>query len=92
VKAGAVETIKFWWKLKYFEEKSWKQIRKHLTFEEPEAEAFFIKHGTGMWKRELLNFCGSGSSTFKERSWKQTPKRLTLYGAGSRNILLLPNP
>jgi len=22
-------------------------------FEEPEAEAFFIKHGTGMWKRKL---------------------------------------
>jgi len=21
-------------------------------FEEPEAEAFFIKHGTGMWKRK----------------------------------------
>jgi len=31
---------------------------------EPEAEAFFIKHGAGMWKR--LIFCGSGSTLKKE--------------------------
>jgi len=32
------------WKRKHFEE-SWKRTWKHLIFEEPEAEAFFIKHG-----------------------------------------------
>jgi len=36
-----------------------KQTRKHLIFEEPEAEAFFIKYGAGMLKR--LNFCGNGA-------------------------------
>jgi len=53
-------------------------------FEESEAEAFFIKHGAGMWKR--LNFCGS-ESTLKKleakanseatnfiRSWKRKQK------------------
>jgi len=40
-----------------------------LIFEEPKAEAFFIKHGAGMWKRKRLkrlNFCGSGSTLKKE--------------------------
>jgi len=35
-------------------------------FEEPEAEAFFIKHGAGIWKRKRLYFCGSGSTLKKE--------------------------
>jgi len=58
-------------------------------FEEPEAEAFFKKHGAGMWKRKRrkrLNFCGS-STLEKEaesgrnsevtnfiRSWKRKQK------------------
>jgi len=41
-----------------------------LTFENPEAKAFFTKHGTGMWKWKLeekqFNFCGSGSTLKKE--------------------------
>jgi len=84
VKAVAV---KFLWQRKHFEERSWKQkqTRKHLTFEEPEAEAIFIKHVTGMWKQswKRLNFCGNRSTL--KRGWKrkQTRKRLTLYGAGS---------
>jgi len=46
------EAVKFVWKQKHFKERSWKRkrTRKHLTFEEPKAEAFFIKHGEGMWK------------------------------------------
>jgi len=45
--AEAVEAVKRLWKRKYFEEKSWKrkQIRSIWLFEEPEAEAFFIKYG-----------------------------------------------
>jgi len=36
-------------------------------FEEPEAEAFFIKHAAGKRKRwKRLNFCGSGSTLKKE--------------------------
>jgi len=30
-----------------------------LLFEEPEAKAFFIKHGAGMWKRLILRESGS---------------------------------
>jgi len=52
VEAEAVEAVKFLWKRKHFEERSWKQTLKHLTFKEPEAEAFFIKHGVGMWRRK----------------------------------------
>jgi len=60
-----LEVVKFLWNRKHFEERSWnlKRIRKHLTFEEPEAETFFIKHEAGMWKRKRwkrLNFYGSG--------------------------------
>jgi len=75
---------KFLWKRKHFEERSWKRTRKHLTFWEPEAKAFFIKYGAGMWKRKRLNFCESGSILKKKleaeansaatnfmRSWKR---------------------
>jgi len=60
------EAVKFLWKQKPFEERSWKRkgTLKHWLFEDPEAEAFFIKHRAGMWKR--LNFCGSGSILKKE--------------------------
>jgi len=37
--------------------KKLKAARKHFTFEEPKAEAFFIEHAAG--KRKLLTFCGS---------------------------------
>jgi len=49
-----LEAVIFLWKRKYFKERSWKrkQTRKQLT-EETEAEAFFIKHGAGMWKQKL---------------------------------------
>jgi len=72
-----LEAVKLLWKQKHFKERSWKQkhfkerswkrkrTRKHLIFEEPEAETFFIKHGAGMWKRKRwkqLNFCGSGQA------------------------------
>jgi len=30
--AEAVEAVQFLWKRKHFEERSWKQTRKHLTF------------------------------------------------------------
>jgi len=45
-----MKAVKFLWKRKLFEERSWKrkQIRKCLTF-----WGFFIKHGAGMWKRKL---------------------------------------
>jgi len=42
------------WKRKHFEDRNWKQTRKHWLFKEPEAKAFFyetfykkifIKHG-----------------------------------------------
>jgi len=40
------------------------------VFEEPEAKAFFIKHGAaGMWKRKRwkrLNFCRSGNTLKKK--------------------------
>jgi len=52
-------------------------------FEEPEA--FFIKHGAGMWKQKLeaVKFLWKRKwKHFEEKSWKQTRKRLTLYGAG----------
>jgi len=39
-------------------------------FEEPDVEAFFIKHGAGMWKRKLLKFCGNGSTLNKEAGRK----------------------
>jgi len=44
---------------------------------EPEAEAFFIKHGAGMWKleAEAVKFSWK-QKHFKERSWKQTRKWL----------------
>jgi len=64
------EAVKFLWKWKHFEERSWKQTRKHLTFEEPEAEAF-----SKTWNRdveaEAVNFSWKRNH-FKERSWKQT--------------------
>jgi len=70
--------VKFLWKRKHFEERSWKRkrTRKHLTFDEPEAEAFFIKHEVGVWKRKLeaeavkaVNFYGSGNrSTLKKKA------------------------
>jgi len=40
------------------------ELRSIWLFEEPEAEAFFVKHGKGMWKR--LNFCENGSTLKKE--------------------------
>jgi len=57
-----LEAVNFLWKRKHFE-----GAGSILLFEEPEAEGFFIKHGTGMWKH------------FEERSWKrkQIRKRLT---------------
>jgi len=50
------------WKRKHFEERSWKlkQFWSIWLFEE--AEAFFIKHGAGMWKRNLEAEAGSGRS------------------------------
>jgi len=72
-----VEAVKFLWKQKHFEERSWKrkQTRKHLNFEE--SEAFFIKHGAGMWERKLeaetveaVKFLWKRKH-FKERSWKR---------------------
>jgi len=76
-----VEAVKFFWKRKHFEERSWKQIWKHLTFWGAVAEAFFIKHGAGMYVK-AVKFLWKWKH-FEERSWKQTRKRLTLYGAGS---------
>jgi len=58
------EAVKFLWKLKHFEERSWSKLGSIWLFKESEAEPFFIKHGAGMWKR--LNFCGSGSTLKKE--------------------------
>jgi len=66
-----------WWKRKWWkrlnfcgsrsplkkEAGSGSELESIWLFEEPEAEAFFIKHGAGMWKR--LNFCGSGSTLKK---------------------------
>jgi len=78
------EAVKFLWKRKHFEEPG-SELGSIRLFEDLKAEAFFIKHGAGMWKH------------FEERSWKrkQTRQRfiLTLYGAGSgsKNILLLPH-
>jgi len=55
-------------------------------FEEPKVEAFFIKHGAGMWKLKLesetveaVKFSWKRKRKhFKERRWKrkQTRKRL----------------
>jgi len=42
------------------------ELESIWLFEEPEAEAFFIKHAAGMWKRKRLNFPGSGSTLKKE--------------------------
>jgi len=52
------------WKRKHFEEGS--EPGNISLFEEPEAEAFFIKLEAGMWKRKRLNFCGNGSTLKKE--------------------------
>jgi len=57
-----LEAVKFLRKRKHFEEAG-SELGSIWFFEEPETEAFFIKHGAAMWKR--LNFCGSGS-TLKE--------------------------
>jgi len=35
------------------EARSGSKLGSILLFEEPEAEAFFIKRGAGMWKRKL---------------------------------------
>jgi len=61
-------------------------LRIRKRFEDPEAEAFFIKHAAGMWKRkmEAVKFLWKRKRMhFEERGWKrkQTRKRLTLYGA-----------
>jgi len=58
-----VEAVKFLWKRKHLkkEARSESKLGSIRLLEEPEAEAFFIKHGAGMWKR--LNFYGS---TLKE--------------------------
>jgi len=49
VREVEVEAVKFLWmrSRKHLEERNWKRKRtwKHLTFEKPKAEAFFIKHG-----------------------------------------------
>jgi len=50
-------------------------------FEQPEAEAFFIKHGAGMRKR--LNFCGSGS-TLKKKVGSGSKK----YSTASKSLFL----
>jgi len=63
-------------------------------FKEPEAEAFFIKHGAGMRKRKRLNFCGSGS-TLKEAengSKLGSDKLYTELEAEAKNILQLLHP
>jgi len=81
-----LEAVKYLWKRKQFEERSWKrkQTRKHLTFWG--AEAFFIKHEAEVWKRklEVVKFLWKRKH-FEERSWKrkQTREQLTLYGTGS---------
>jgi len=60
------EAVKFLWKRKHYEEAESGSI---WPFEEPETEAFFIKHGARMWKRKRLNFYGSGSrSTLKKEA------------------------
>jgi len=45
--SGSSGTVKFLWKRKHFEERSWKrsELGSIWLFEEPEAEAFFKKHG-----------------------------------------------
>jgi len=44
-KAEAVEAVKFLWKRKHFEERSWKreQTRKHLTFLGAKSGSLFHK-------------------------------------------------
>jgi len=96
-KVEAVEAVKFLWKRKHFEERSWKRKRigSILLFDEPETEAFFIKHGARMWK-PMLEAEVVKRKHVEKRSWKrkQTRNRLTLYGAGSgsKYILVLPHP
>jgi len=73
------EAVKFLWKGSTLKKEagSGSKLGSIWLFEVPEADAFFIKHGVGMWKWKLwkeLNFCGSRS---KLGSW------LTTYRAGS---------
>jgi len=63
------------------------ELRSIWFFEEPEAEAFFIKHV------EAFKFLRNRKH-FEERSWKlkQTRKRLYMeLEAEAKNILLLPH-
>jgi len=63
------KAVKFLWKRKHFQERCWKrkQLGSIWLFEELEAEAFFIKHGAGMWKqqqtRRRLTLCGVGNGS-----------------------------
>jgi len=61
------------WKQKHFEEaESGSELGSIWLFNKaPVAEAFFMKHGAGMWKR--LNFCGSGSTLKKEAGSGKIP-------------------
>jgi len=85
-----VGAVKFLWKRKHLKKKagSGSELGSIWLFAEPEAEAFFIKHEAGMWKRKRwkrLNFCGSGRTLKKEAGSKQTRKRLRLKKeAGSK--------
>jgi len=92
-----VEAVKFLWRQKRNtlkkEAGSKCELGSIWLFEEPEAEAFFIKPGAAMWKRKLeaeavkaVKFLWK-QNHFEKRSWKhkQTRKRLTLFGAASGN-------
>jgi len=81
------EVVKFLWKRKHFEERSWKRnrTRKHLTFWGAGSGSIFHK----TWGRnveadavEAVKFLWKRKH-FEERRWKrkQTRKWLTLYGA-----------
>jgi len=68
-KLETVEAVKFLWKRKHFEERSWnwkrKRTRKHLTFWGAGIGSIFHKMWRRMWWKRL-NFCGSGSTLKKE--------------------------
>jgi len=62
-----VKAVKFLWKRKLHFEKeagSGSELGSIWLFEEPEAEAFVIKHEA--WMRKRLNFCRSGNTLKKE--------------------------
>jgi len=55
-------------------------------FEQPEAEAFFIKHGAGMWKLEAVKFLWKWKHFEEAGSGSNLGSVLTFSGAGSGSI------